>query len=163
MFVELILLIVLVAIVGVAIRGGRKPELDVPLIVHEPGQYHITLAPQLQHAQGFLEHVAKHLLQLHITPGECPTQYFVVHEAEGEYLLAAALRGGMAYFQAISPQKLWRDGDSHLKAIREFSQVVMAQHPLLQAVSQDTQILLDVVESVAVHQQLRISLLQETS
>jgi hypothetical protein len=162
MFVELFILIVLAAIVIVAIRGGKKNDLDMPLIVHVPEQYHITLAPQVQYAQGFLEQIAKHLLQLHAMPGECPAQYFIVHETQGDYLLAAVLRGGMVYFQAINPQKLWRDGDSHLKSIREFSQAVMAGHPLPQAAQQDAQPLLDALESVAAQQQLRISMLRGT-
>ncbi|MEQ1589455.1 MAG: hypothetical protein ABL902_03775, partial [Gallionella sp.] len=46
------------------------------------------------------------------------------------YLLAVALRGGMLYFQAINPQPLLYDADSHLKNVREFSDKVMALHPL---------------------------------
>ncbi|NOU01417.1 MAG: hypothetical protein HOO95_07585 [Gallionella sp.] len=36
----------------------------------------------------------------------------------------------MPYYQAINPQLLLHDADSHLKTVRAFSDKVMALHPL---------------------------------
>ncbi|MGC2049382.1 MAG: hypothetical protein WA635_12335, partial [Gallionella sp.] len=65
-----------------------------------------------------------------------PSQFFEVRDPDvlaqdGKfYLLAAAYRGGLLYFQAINPQPLLHDDDSHLKQVREFSEAVLALHPL---------------------------------
>jgi hypothetical protein len=52
-------------------------------------------------------------------------------------LLAAAYRGGLLYFQAIYPQPLLRDADSHLKQVREYSEAVLALHPLMHPAERD--------------------------
>lgn len=111
--------------------------LDNPIIIQRPGQYHITLAPQLNRAQTFIEQIAKQFSELSPGQGEFSTQYFEVHDsnviAQGEsfYLLAISLRGGVLYFQAINPQPLLYDADSHLKTVRKFSEAVLALHPLI--------------------------------
>ena len=74
------LLVALVAAVAMGMRHGKPVVLDNPIIVHQAGQYHITLAPQL------------------------------------------------------SP----RDGDSHLKNLREFSEAVLLHHPLAEPVNMQT-------------------------
>ena len=132
--VESFLLLCLITIVFLTIRRGKPVVLDNPVIIQRAGQYHITLAPQLNRAQAFIESIAKQFpLQ---TSNEFATQYFEVRDpvvfAQGEhfYLLAVALRGGMLYFQAINPQPLLHDADSHLKTMREFSDTVLALHPL---------------------------------
>jgi len=133
---ELFLLALLITIVALSIRSGKPVVLDNPLIIQRPGEYHITLAPQLGRAQTFIEQIAGQFVLLHPPQGEIPTQYFEVHDrnenggAGGLYLLAAAYRGGMLYFQAINPLPLLRDADSHLKQVREFSNAVLALHPL---------------------------------
>ena len=48
---ESLLLITIVALVVLAIRRGKPVVLDNPVIIHRRGQYHITLAPQLNRAQ----------------------------------------------------------------------------------------------------------------
>ncbi|MEO8333047.1 MAG: hypothetical protein ABI479_11500 [Gallionella sp.] len=133
---ELFLLIILIALVVLGISRGKHVVLDNPLVILHPGQYHITLAPQLDRAQTFIEQIAGQFAQSHPPQRDLPSQYFEVHDRsvlarEGSfYLLAASFRGGMLYFQAISPQPLLRDADSHLKQVREFSEAVLALHPL---------------------------------
>ncbi len=131
---ESLLTLTLLTLIYLTIRRGKPVILDNPVIIHRSGQYHITLAPQLNRAQDFIENIAKQFSLA--TSKEFSTQYFEVRDpkvfAKGEdfYLLAVALRGGMLYFQAINPQPLLYDADSHLKTVREFSDKVMALHPL---------------------------------
>ena len=165
---ELFLLILLVTIILWSIRSGKSVVLDEPIIIHRPGQYHITLAPQLKRAQTFIEQIAKQFALSPAPPGDLPSLYFEVRDpqvfAEGQtcYLLAVAWRGGMLYFQAINPQPLRADADTsndpsttlrtglagvggqpgqmasgsvsssigQLKTLREFSEAVLALHPL---------------------------------
>jgi len=138
MLVELFLLVLIIILVVLAIRSGKSPVLENPLIIHIPERYHITLAPQLDLAQIFIEQIAGLYAQSVQPHGDLHSMYFEVHDpglhAQGEkfYLLAAAYRGRLLYFQAINPQPLLRDSDSHLKQIREFSEAVLALHPLKQ-------------------------------
>jgi hypothetical protein len=133
--VESFLLLCVITVVILAIRRGKPIVLDNPVIIYRPGQYHITLAPQLNCAQTFMENIAGQFPRA--ATNECATQYFEVRDprvvtgGEGFYLLAAALRGGVLYLQAINPQPLLHDADSHLKTVREFSDKVMALHPLI--------------------------------
>lgn len=133
---ELLLLITLVTLVVLTIRRARPVVLENPVIIQRPGQYHITLAPQLNRAQTFIEQIAKQFTQLHPPESDLPTQYFEVRDpkvfsrGQSSYLLAIALRGGVLYFQAINPQPLLRDADSHYKTLREFSESVLQHHPL---------------------------------
>ena len=133
---ETLLVLTLVTLVILTIRRARPVILDNPVIIQRPGQYHITLAPQLNRAQTFIEQIAKHFTQLHLPERDLPTQYFevcdpnVFSKGENCYLLAIALRDGVFYFQAINPQPLIYDADSHYKTVREFSEAVLKQHPL---------------------------------
>jgi hypothetical protein len=136
MFVELFLLALLITLVVLSIRRGKSVVLDQPLVIQSPGRYHITLAPQLDRAQTFIEQIAGQFAQSHPPQGELPSQFFEVRDPdvlaqEGKYyMLAVSYRGGLLYFQAINPQPLMRDDDSQLKQVREFSEAVLALHPL---------------------------------
>jgi len=136
MLVELFILVLLTTLVVLGIRGGKSAALDKPLIIQSPGRYHFTLAPQLDRARNFIEQIAGQFAEAHPLPGDVPGQYFEVRDPdvlaqEGKfYLLAASYLGGLLYFQAIDPQPFLRDSDSHLKQVREFSEAVLALHPL---------------------------------
>lgn len=136
MFVELFLLVLLIGLVVLVIRGGKPVAPDNPLVIQSPGQYHITLAPKLDRAQIFIEQIAAKFVQAHPPQGDLSSQFFEVRDPgvldhEGKfYLLAVACRGGVLYFQAINPLPLLRDSDSHLKQLRDFSEAVLALHPL---------------------------------
>lgn len=139
---ELLLTITIVTLIVLTIRRGRPVVLDNPVIIQRPGQYHITLAPQLNRAQTFIEHIAKKFIQAHPQQGDLPSQYFEVRDptvfANGEsaYLLAVSLRDGMLYFQAINPQPLIYDADSDYKTLSEFSEAVLKHHPLTNPVDE---------------------------
>lgn len=135
---ELFLLIIIVTLVVLMIRGGKRVKLESPVIIQRPGQYHITLAPQLSGAQTFIEKIAGQFTQSHPLGGDLPTQYFEVSDPKvfsqggSFYLLAIALRGGVLYFQAVNPMPLLNDADSHYKTLREFSEAVLQNHPVLE-------------------------------
>lgn len=131
---ELFFLILLVSFVVVAIKRGKPVILDTPVIISRPGKYHITLAPQLNRAQSFIEQVVIELGVL--TPPESDIQIFAVYDekicptGEKMYLLAVTLRGGIAYFQAIMPKAVLLDGDSHYQTMRNFSTAVLHDIPV---------------------------------
>ena len=109
--------------------------LESPITIQRPGQYHIILAPQLNRALTFVEQIAKPYALMHPPQADLPTQYYEIRDpivfARGEsaYLLAVTLRDGMLYFQAVNPEPLLHDSDSHLKTLRDFAEPALAQHP----------------------------------
>jgi hypothetical protein len=131
---ELLILALLVIVIVLALRPAGPAA---PLIVHSPGRYHLTLAPQLRNQQAFLERIADLYLLSHVPQGDLPGKYFRVSAEEtgraAAYLLAIAQRKGTLYFQAIgTPHGC--DQAGQLEAIREFSGAVLAQLPLADVV-----------------------------
>lgn len=132
---ESLLLITIITLVVLTIRRARPVILETPVIIQRPGQYQITLAPQLNRAQTFIEQIAKQYIQSHPPELDLPTQYFEVRDpkvfskGQSSYLLAIASRGGMLYFQAVNPRPLQHDADSHYKTLHEFSESVLQHHP----------------------------------
>lgn len=136
-FAELFILILLVASVVWAIRSGKSLVKDDPVVIHHPGIFHLTLAPQLDHAQPFIERIAAEFAATPAPQGDLPSLYYEIRDPQlpfGGYLLAIARRGGTLYFQAIHPP---RDAGSHLGVLREFSEAVLALHPLLEPVDME--------------------------
>jgi hypothetical protein len=133
---ESLLLLTIITLIVITIRRARPVILENPVIIHRPGQYHITLAPQLNRAQTFIEQIARHYSQSHPHQRDLPTQYFEVRDpkvfSKGQncYLLAIALRGGVLYFQAVNPKPRQHDADSHYKTLHEFAESVLQHHPL---------------------------------
>jgi hypothetical protein len=117
---EGILLVALVTLVVLAIRPGKTN----PVVIHKPGLYHATLAPQLVRVQNLIEQIVGRFSASGL--GDVATQYFDVRDDAGQYLLAVGLRGGIVYFQAILPSASDEDG----QALREFSGQVMVDVPL---------------------------------
>jgi hypothetical protein len=166
---ESLLLITVITLIVLTIRRARPVVLDSSVVIQRPGQYHIILAPQLNRAQTFIEQIAKQYLLLHPPKGDLPSQYYEVRDpavfAKGEsaYLLAVTLRDGMLYFQAINPQRLLHDADSHLKTMREFSETVLQQHPHLEpADEQWAEKLRDSVDTIAGQLKIAVKALQAT-
>ncbi len=93
-------------------RPGKTPPLSNPLVILRPGQYHMTLAPQLNLAQPFIEAVAKQIGENNSARSDSTTLCFEVQDKEvaahGQelYLLAITQRNGMLYFQAACPSPL---------------------------------------------------------
>jgi len=132
---ESLLLLTIITLIVVTIRRARPVILENPVIIQRPGQYHITLAPQLNRAQTFIEQIAKQYIQSHPPELDLPTQYFEVRDpkvfsrGQSSYLLAIALRGGVLYFQAVNPKPKQHDADSHYKTLHEFAESVLQHHP----------------------------------
>ncbi len=130
---ELVILAVVVAVILLSIRSGKTVRLDDPIIIHHPGQCHITLAPQLEQAGALVEQIARQFRESHIPQGDIPTQYLEVSPRQDNaqkqacYLLAIAWRRDMLYFQAIGLDS-FGPGD-YLKKLREFSEAVLVLLP----------------------------------
>lgn len=160
---ESLLLITIITLVVLTIRRGKPVILDNPLIIHRPGKYHITLAPQLNRAQNFIEQIVKQLTENTPNQADSASQFFAVHDekvcAPGEklYLLAVAARGGILYFQAINPQPLIYDSDSHLKTVMAFSSAVLAQQSAgSNTDAQREMVLHDAVQAAAQMMQIKV-------
>jgi len=114
-------------------RPGKTPPLDRPLVIERPGNYHMTLAPQLNLAQPFIESIAAKIGAPRDTTQYSETQCFEVRDRDvtahghDSYMLAITQRNGMLYFQAASPQS--DDPDSRFSTIREFADAVLTRFP----------------------------------
>jgi len=132
---ESLLLLTVITLIVITIRRARPVILENPVIIQRPGQYHITLAPQLNRAQTFVEQIAKQYIQSNPSERDLPTQYFEVRDpkvfSKGQncYLLAIAMRAGVLYFQAVNPKPKQDDAESHYKTLHEFSESVLQHHP----------------------------------
>lgn len=159
---ESLLLITIITLIVITIRRARPVILENPVVIQRPGQYHITLAPQLNRAQTFVEQIAAHFSKTHPLQGDFPSRYFEVRDprvfAKGAncYLLAVTLRDGLLYFQAANPGKQ-TDETSHLKAIGEFSDAVLKQRSVAEpSDARSLKLLDDAVESVAKQLQIEV-------
>jgi hypothetical protein len=132
---ESLLLLTIITLIVITIRRARPVILENPVIIQRPGQYHITLAPQLNRAQTFIEQIAKQYIQSHPPERDMPTQHFEVRDpkvfskGQSSYLLAIAMRDGVLYFQAVNPKPLKHEADSHYKTLHDFSESVLQHHP----------------------------------
>ena len=131
--IETAIIITLCMLYLIFFRPGKTPPLENPLVIERAGQYHVTLAPQLNLAQPFIEEVARQLGASGATTYSSATQFFAVHDkqvtAHGYdfYLLAVTQRNGMLYFQVASPAS--KDDASQLQVIRDFADKVLSRFP----------------------------------
>ncbi len=143
--IELTLLTIITTLVVLTLRRSKPIILEHPLVVHRIGKYHITLAPQLNLAQAFLEQIAKQFSELPPN-GDAATQFFTVQDqkvctgADKFYLLAVSVRQNVLYLQGILPQPLLRDSDNHLATIQTFATGVLSELPALQNNTATTQV-----------------------
>ena len=163
---ESLLLLTLLTIVILAIRRSKPVVLATPLVIERPGQYHITFAPQINQAQTFVEAIARNFSESGSTDGDLPVQYFKVHDAkvaarnESFYLLAVALREGMLYIQAINTTA--SDELGHLRTVREFSEMVLQRHPIVNPSDEASMMKLTAaVESAAAQLNIVVQFLHE--
>ncbi len=104
--IETLTIITLSVLFLIFFRPGKTPPLNNPLVIQRPGQYHVTLAPQINLAQPFIEDIAKRLGSPAALAANSDTLCFEVRDKEvtahGKdfYLLAITQRNGMLYFQA---------------------------------------------------------------
>jgi hypothetical protein len=130
--IELFILTTVTLVVLAMVRPGKTPPLDNPLIIERPGKYHMTLAPQLNLAQTFIEEIAKQLTPC-TAEQDSTTLCFEVRDKEmtahGQdfYLLAATQRNSMLYFQAIASQT--SDPKICTAALLKFADAVLVNIP----------------------------------
>ncbi|MFA5825186.1 MAG: hypothetical protein WC825_04340 [Gallionellaceae bacterium] len=131
--IELTILTIVTLVVLSLLRPGKTPPLDNPLVIERPGQYHMTLAPQLNLAQPLIEDIAKRLTPTVDPAQNSATLCFEMRDKEvtahGQafYQLAITQRNGMLYFQAIaSPAGYPKD---RAQAALEFADRVLANIP----------------------------------
>lgn len=134
--IETITLITLSLLLVLYFRPGKIPPLNNPLVIERPGQYHVTLAPQLNLAQPFIEAIAKQIVTPVNTMQHSTTQCFEVHDVQvtahghKHYLLAVTLRSGMLHFQAIAPSPQEICHDSQFNTLIAFADMAMANVPV---------------------------------
>lgn len=128
--IETITLITICMLYLIFFRPGKTPPLENPLVIERGGKYHMTFAPQLNLAQGFVEEIGK---QVAAGAGSSAPQYFAVSDKQVKahgfdfYLLAVTQRNGMLYFQAGKPSS--RDIAEQLPVIREFADKTLTRFP----------------------------------
>jgi hypothetical protein len=166
---ESLLLLTIITLIVITIRRARPVILENPVNIHRPGQFHITLAPQLNRAQTFVEQIAKQFIESHHPKGDLPTQYFEVRDpkvfskGQDSYLLAVTLRGGELYFQAANPKPAKHKADNRYDTLREFSESVLQQHPLSGTADESgAEDLRTAVESIATQQMIAVEVLPFT-
>lgn len=127
--IELTLVTLALLFVVFVVKPGRTPPLANPMTINRLGQYHITLAPQLNLAQPLIEDIAKLLGKPSELPQNSSTLCFQIGDPEVTahgndfYLLAITQRNGMLYFQATtSPAS---DQNQRVAALLEFADKVL--------------------------------------
>lgn len=131
--IETATLITLCMLFLIFFRPGKTPALENPLVIERPGQYLLTLAPQLNLAQPFAEGIAARLLSADRQDQSSETQYFEVRDplvvAHGFefYLLAITLRNGIWFFQAARP--LSHEPDEQFATLYQFAHGVLSGFP----------------------------------
>jgi hypothetical protein len=160
---ESLLLLTIITLIVITIRRARPVILENPVNIHRPGQYHITLAPQLNRVQSFVEQIAGKFIELHHPKGDLPTQYFEVRDpkvfsrGQNSYLLAVSLRGGELYFQAANPGSSKHQEGSHYKTLHDFSEAVLQHHPVSGSVDESgVESLRSTVEAIATPLQITV-------
>jgi hypothetical protein len=131
--IETATLITLSMLFLIFFRPGKTPPLQNPLLIERPGRYHLTLAPQLNLAQVFIEAVADKIAETAEAMQNSETYYFEVCDKQvaahgyDTYLLAITQREGMLLVQAARPES--NEQSANLQTIRDFSHAVLARYP----------------------------------
>lgn len=131
--IETATLITLCMLYLIFFRPGKTSPLENPLVIERAGRYHVTLAPQLNLAQSYIEAIAGQAGASSTATHSSATQFFVVHDKQvtahgyGFYLLAVTQRNGVLYFQAARPSS--KDPGSQLRTISAFADKVLARFP----------------------------------
>lgn len=131
--IETATLITLCMLYLIFFRPGKTPPLQNPLVIERPNQYRLTLAPQLNLAQPFIEAVAGRISASGDAAKSSETCFFEVSDkqvaAHGHdfYLLAITQRDGMLYIQAARPVS--KEPGSQLHNISEFAHEILARFP----------------------------------
>jgi hypothetical protein len=138
--IELTLVTLALLFVIFVVKPGRTPPLANPMIINRLGQYHITLAPQLNLAQPFIEDIAKQLGKPAELPQNSSTICFEISDPEVKahgndyYLLATTQRNGMLYFQVTT--SLASDQKLRAAELLEFADKILLNIPRISEVDE---------------------------
>lgn len=108
--IETVTIITLCFLYLIFFRPGKTPKLENPLVIERTGLYRITMAPQLNLAQPFIEAIATRMRDGSVMPtGEMASVFAVrdkqvVPKGADYYVLTIMLSNGMLCFEAASPQ-----------------------------------------------------------
>ena len=133
--IETLTLITLFVLFLMFYRPGKIQPLDYPLVIERPGQYHMTLAPQLNLAQPFINDIIKQIGTPSDATQHSAIQCFEVRDRQvtahmhDYYLLAITLRNGILYLQATSPSG--RDPNSLRETALELADAELARFPAI--------------------------------
>lgn len=131
--IETATLITLCMLFLIFFRPGKTPPLEKSLVIERGGQYHLTLAPQLNLAQPFIESIAARLAGADTQSQSSETRYFEVRDPQVTahgfefYLLAITLRNGIWFFQAARPHT--RESNAQFDTLYQFSHGVLSGFP----------------------------------
>jgi len=107
--IETLTIITVCVLLLVYFRPGTTPQSTAPLVIERTGKYRMTLAPQLNLAQPFIEAIAKRIgARGNATVGKAACIFEVrdrrvVPKGFDRYELAISQHNGMLYFEARPP------------------------------------------------------------
>jgi len=107
--IETVTIITVCMLLLVYFRPGTTPQSTAPLVIERTGKYRMTLAPQLNLAQPFIEAIAKRIAATGHAAGDKATCIFevrdkrVVPKGFDRYELTISQVNGMLYFEARTP------------------------------------------------------------
>lgn len=131
--IETATLITLCMLFLIFFRPGKTPPLEKSLVIERGGQYHLTLAPQLNLAQTFIEGIASRLASSTPQEQSSATHYFEVRDPQVAahgfdfYLLAITLRNGIWFFQAARPVS--KEPNEQFDTLYQFAHGVLSGFP----------------------------------
>jgi hypothetical protein len=134
--IEFIVIVTISVIILIFFRPGKTPPLNNSLVIERGGHYHVTLSPQLNLAQPYIEAIAREIGTAEDAAEYSQTLCFEITDvnvaAHGQksYLLAITKRNGMLYIQATSPVP---GNVAQLSIIGEFADNVLARYPAIGA------------------------------
>ncbi len=107
--IETVTIITLCFLYLIFFRPGKTPKLENPLVIERTGLYRITMAPQLNLAQPFIEAIATRMRDGSVMPTGEVASVFAVRDKQvvptgaDYYVLTIILSNGMLCFEAASP------------------------------------------------------------
>lgn len=143
--IETLTLTTLCVLYLIFFRPGKTPMLDNPLVIDRLGQYRISIAPQLNLAQPFVEAVGKRLAadtRARSTTQECSFAIFdkqAVPREQDFYWLVVSIRNGIPDLQVAAARNSVKPAPS--------ASVIESENPVVQ-----------LIQSVAIEYGIRIEL-----
>ena len=163
--IEITTIITLSIILYLISRRTKPRQLERPVVVERAGNYRVTLAPKLNLAISFIEHIASGYRAHPHSSGDSPTMHLDVNDpglkqyGVQDYLLAVTLRQGMLHFQAMLPVT---DSGSLRQQLDEFARQALQGQPSAGTIETgEVQRIMDAVKQAAASHGIGILQLQE--